>query len=101
MSGSRTEIPTPSASAYMVRLCKHWSHKYPVSYSQERGRIEFSEGRLCLFEADPEKLVIRLRANEPERLSQFQVTVIDHLKRFAFREDLGEIVWRADADLTA
>ena len=93
MAISETHIRTAQASSYLQRLCKHWSHKYPVEFTPEQGRIEFSEGRLAEFTAEGEVLTIRLTAADPGVLDRFQGVVIDHLKRFAFKEDLGEPNW--------
>ena len=93
MAISETLIRSPQASSYLQRLCKHWSHKYPVEFTPERGRIEFSEGRLAEFVAEGDALTIQLTAADPAVLERFQSVVIDHLKRFAFKEDLGEPNW--------
>lgn len=98
MSVSTAIVKTASAHDYMVRLCKHWAHKYPVAVSEEKGEIEFPEKRLCSLEAGPQSLTIRLRANDAARLERFQATVVDHLRRFAFREELGAIAWTLETE---
>ena len=42
-------------------------------------------GALCRFAAEPERLVLTLEGENLERIS---VVVTEHLKRFAFREEL-------------
>ncbi len=86
MSVAVTRVPTAHASRYLQQLCKHWSHKYPVEFTPENGRIEMSAGVLIL-DADPEGLGLRLTA-EPDNLERMESVVADHLKRFAFREEL-------------
>ena len=86
MSVAVARVPTAHASRYLQQLCKHWSHKYPVEFTPENGRIEMSAGVLIL-DADPEGLGLRLSA-EPENLERMEGVVADHLKRFAFREEL-------------
>jgi uncharacterized protein len=93
MPASHTKIPTASASRYLQQLCKHWSHKFSVEFTPEHGRIPFDETRTCLLEASPEILDLRVEAGDDEALTRTQTTVINHLKRFAFREDLGEVEW--------
>ena len=91
MSVAVTRVPTVNASRYLQQLCKHWSHKYPVEFTAENGRIEMSAGVLIL-DADAEGLALRLTA-EPEVLERMEGVVADHLKRFAFREELA-FDWR-------
>jgi hypothetical protein len=91
---SEASIPTASAGRYMVQLCKHWSHKFPdTTYDGTSGRVPFASNRTCLFEATPETLILRLEAEDPATLDRMEGVVIDHLKRFAFREDLGDVRW--------
>ena len=86
MTVAVTRVPTAHASRYLQQLCKHWSHKYPVEFTPENGRIEMSAGVLIL-DADADGLGLRLSA-EPENLERMEGVVADHLKRFAFREEL-------------
>lgn len=93
MIRSETRVPTASASRYLVQLCKHWSHKFSVEYSPEQGSVTFAPDRLCRFEAQPDALIMRLETGDAETLDRMEGVIVDHLKRFAFREDLGEIAW--------
>lgn len=93
MPASQAKIATASGSRYLQQLCKHWSHKFSVDFTPEHGRIPFDETRLCLLEASPERLDLRVEAGDEEALARTQQTVINHLKRFAFREDFGEVEW--------
>jgi hypothetical protein len=86
MSVAITRVPTAHASRYLQQLCKHWSHKFPVEFTPQNGRIEMSAGVLIL-DADAEGLGLRL-TTEPENLERMEGVVADHLKRFAFREEL-------------
>lgn len=92
MSVAVARVPTAHASRYLQQLCKHWSHKFPVEFTPQNGRIEMSAGVLVL-DADAEGLGLRLTA-EPENLERMEGVVADHLKRFAFREEL-QFDWRA------
>ena len=86
MSVAVTRVPTAHASRYLQQLCKHWSHKFPVEFTPANGRIEMSAGVLIL-DADAESLGLQLTA-EPDNLERMEGVVADHLKRFAFREEL-------------
>ena len=86
MSVAVTRVPTAHASRYLQQLCKHWSHKFPVEFTPENGRIEMSAGVLIL-DADPEGLGLQLTA-EADNIERMEGVVADHLKRFAFREEL-------------
>ena len=93
MPASQTNIPTASASRYLQQLCKHWSHKFAVEFTPEHGSIPFDETRVCTLDASPERLALRIDAADDATLERMQGVVIEHLKRFAFREELGEVKW--------
>jgi hypothetical protein len=86
MSVAVARVPTAHASRYLQQLCKHWSHKFPVEFTPQNGRIEMSAGVLIL-DADAEGLGLRL-TTEPEDLERMAGVVAEHLQRFAFRETL-------------
>ncbi len=97
MPVSEARIATASASRYLQQLCKHWSHKFAVEFTPEKGHIPFADGRACDLVATADTLTLRAEAADDEALSRTERVVIDHLKRFAFREDLGEVEWRKPA----
>ena len=45
------------------------------------------------LEATPGILTLRAEAPDLEALERLQRVVVEHIKRFAFREDLGEVQW--------
>jgi len=93
MPASQARVPTPSASRYLQQVCKHWSHKFAVEFTPDKGHIPFADGRVCKLEATPETLTLRAEAPDQEALERLQRVVVEHVKRFAFREDLGEVQW--------
>jgi hypothetical protein len=93
MPASQAVIATVSASKYLQQLCKHWSHKFAVEFSPEHGTIPFDETRRCTLDASPERLALRIDAADDTTLERMQGVVIEHLKRFAFREDFGDVRW--------
>ena len=93
MPAAQATIPTASASRYLQQLCKHWSHKFAVEFTPERGMIPFDETRRCKLEASPDRLALRIEAADDATVERMQGVVIEHLKRFAFREDLGNVKW--------
>jgi hypothetical protein len=94
MHVSEAKISTASASRYLQQLCKHWSHKFPeVEFTPETGTVPFSEDRRCDFKADGDTLTMRLQVADESTLERMQTVVVDHLKRFAFREELGDVRW--------
>jgi hypothetical protein len=93
MPASQATIATASASRYLQQLCKHWSHKFAVEFTPQHGTIPFDTTRVCMLDASPEALALRIEAADDATLDRMQGVVIDHLKRFAFREDLGDVRW--------
>lgn len=93
MIASEARISTAAGSRYLVQLCKHWGHKFAVDYTPEHGRITFAVDRAASFEARPEVLVMRVEVGDEGMLQRMQEVVVEHLKRFAFRENLGDVQW--------
>ena len=94
MAISRAQVVTPSGAKYMTQLCKHWGHRLEVEYNETTGRITFDGERRCTLHALADGLEIEVETATDEQLARTQETVVNHLKRFAFREDLGEVSWR-------
>ena len=96
MPVTQAHVKTENASRYLQQLCKHWSHKFAVSFDEHQGKVPFSADTDADFSADATTLTITLRTEDPERVERMQEVIADHLKRFAFREEL-EFSW-APAD---
>ena len=93
MPASHATITTTSASRYLQQLCKHWSHKFAVEFTPEHGTIPFDATRVCTLDASADELALRIEAADDATLERMQGVVIEHLKRFAFREDFGDVQW--------
>ena len=93
MASAEATIANSNASRYLQQLCKHWSHKYEVTFTPEEGRIPFSNGAVCSLSATPDVLTLKVEAADAEAVTRMEAVVINHLKRFAFREDLGDVRW--------
>jgi hypothetical protein len=96
MPASHATVATASGSRYLQQLCKHWSHKFAVAFTPHHGTIPFDATRVCTLDAAPDRLELRIEAADDATLERMQGVVIDHLKRFAFREDFGEVRWTRD-----
>ena len=93
MPTSQARVPTAEASRYLKQLCRHWSHKFPVETTDAHGTVPFGDDRICTFEAESDALLMRVVTPDPAALTRLENVVADHLLRFAFRENLGEIRW--------
>lgn len=83
---------TPNASRYLQQLCKHWSHKLDVEFDPNAGRIVFTGGDVLTLAAAADGLRLELETPPESDAARMRQVVDDHLKRFAFREEL-EIAW--------
>jgi hypothetical protein len=92
MPASQATIVTTSASRYLQQLCKHWSHRFSVEFDATAGKVPFSAENFLDLAAEPGTLVMTLTVEKPEDLERMQNVVADHLKRFAFREEL-DVTW--------
>ena len=93
MPASQATIATASASRYLQQLCKHWSHKFAVEFTPQHGTIPFDATRTCTLDASADTLALRIEAADDATLERMQGVVIEHLERFAFREDFGDVSW--------
>ena len=90
LARSEARVPTEHASRYLQQLCKHWSHKFPVTFDAAQGTVSFT-GATCAFRASPDALTVTV-TSPPERLERMEEVVTKHLERFAFREAL-DVRW--------
>lgn len=93
MPASETRIATAAASKYLQQLCKHWSHKFAVEFTPDKGSIPFAPDRRCELAAAGGTLTMRIEAPDDATLTRTEAVVIDHLRRFAFRENLDGVTW--------
>ena len=87
MAQSKADVHTASGGKYLQQLCKHWSHKMVTEFDPKQGRVDFPSGAQLFLEADESVLHLKLEAPD-DRIEQMEGVVADHLKRFAFREEL-------------
>jgi hypothetical protein len=84
---SEANVPTENAVSYMKQLCRHWGHKFPVTFDDQQGRIELPQA-ICTLNASPASLHVRLEVEEGADEARKQQVVAEHLQRFGFREEL-------------
>ncbi|NTF43966.1 MULTISPECIES: DUF2218 domain-containing protein [Rhizobium] len=96
MAKSVSTVRTDHASRYLQQLCKHWSHRFEVEFNEAAGKVPFSPESSLGLAANATSLIMTLTVEKSEDLERMQAVVADHLKRFAFREEL-DIAWTADA----
>ncbi|TRW14677.1 DUF2218 domain-containing protein [Glacieibacterium frigidum] len=81
-------VPTENASRYLQQLCKHWSHKLEVEFDAIQGRVAFPTSAVR-FDAAPHALTMTLAGPDAATLDRMEPVVAEHLRRFAFREELA------------
>ncbi|MFT3728670.1 MAG: DUF2218 domain-containing protein [Terricaulis sp.] len=94
MYSIEARVKTANASRYLLQLCKHWAHRMPVTFTPVEARVPFDETNVCLMGADAGGLDLRIDAADASEASRLGNVVVDHLRRFAFREGLQQPVWR-------
>ncbi|MCY1670886.1 DUF2218 domain-containing protein [Novosphingobium sp. SL115] len=90
MSASRAIVPTTNASRYLQQLCKHWGHKFEVTFDPHNGRVNLPFGPVDLNATETD-LNVTCRITGDGDLDRMQQVVADHLNRFAHRE--GELAF--------
>ncbi|MFV0679855.1 DUF2218 domain-containing protein [Ottowia sp.] len=94
MQISTATITTVEPARIILRLCKHWGHKFAVQYDDAQGRIELPSA-LCLLTAGQGQLSIRLEAQPDADLARLQQVVADHAQRMA-RDETYAWHWQTE-----
>lgn len=89
------QITTDNPQRLITRLCKHWGHKFPVSFDEQRGEIQLGLGP-CVLEAHKSSLHVRVQAADNEQLLRLHTIVSEHLQRMA-AAPLPEFIWDQQA----
>lgn len=93
MPASRAIVPTANASRYLQQLCKHWGHKFEVTFDATVGRVALPFGPVELTAAD-DALDVVCRIEGDGDLARMQQVVAEHLNRFAHREGELSFEWQ-------
>ena len=91
MTHSTARVPTVHASRYLQQLCKHWAHRFEVTFDPLSGRVDFGDA-VCILKADEQALDVRIDA-EPEEMDRWERVLATHLNRFAHREGELPFAW--------
>ena len=93
MAMSVAVVQTAHASRYLQQLCKHWSHKFEVSFDAGHGEIALPFGRTELT-ATADALSVVIETIDGAAVDRARSVVAEHLGRFAFREGELRFDWR-------
>lgn len=85
---SKAEIMTASAQRCLTRLCRHWGHKFTVSFDAEGGEVQFEPAR-CLLQVVDGGLRVTVETPDEGELAELEAVVGEHLQRMASPEQLG------------
>ena len=94
MPAAKASVPTANAAKYLQQLCKHWSHKLDVDFSERKGVVRFPSA-VASLEATDDALVVTIETEDSETVARMKGVVATHLDRFAFREAPLRFDWSA------
>lgn len=92
MYTTSSRFETPNGSRYLQQLCKHFGHKIPAKFDETSGRLDFAFGMVTMG-ADEGGLDLVVHAEDEEGIDRGRQVMESHLKRFAFREEMGALDW--------
>jgi uncharacterized protein len=92
MTQLQGEAPTSDAARVMRRLCRHWSHKFPVRFDDTSGEIQINDVKLSMSVA-PDRLRVTLENAAGEIPPRLPGVVADHLIRMAGTEPPLQVNW--------
>jgi hypothetical protein len=93
MPKSVAHITSVNPSRLIRRLCKHWGHKFDVTYDEHQGYVPLPIGA-CRMQATETILTVALESNSDETLKKLEEVVAVHLIRMAHEETLS-VSWGA------
>ena len=86
MPVSTARFVTANGGKYLQQLCKHWSHRFSVEFTPEKGVIDFG-GETVELSADADGLTLVARSEgDAVAHAALERVIAEHLQRFAFRE---------------
>lgn len=94
MPKAMSSFETERAARYLQAMCRHFAHKVQVSYDAERGTAAMPFGTLNMCARDG-ALHFEIEADDDFLLARMKHVIFDHIARFAFREKLQNLDWRA------
>jgi len=94
VESTQARVPTPHGTKYLLQLCKHWSHKLDVEFTDTHGVVRFPAA-VTTLDAAADALVVTIEADEAATLERIKGVVASHLDRFAFREAPLRFDWSA------
>jgi len=92
MATTSATIPTTDGARLIKRLCAHWSHKFPVEFSESHGDIAFDAQTHVRLNATDQTLVAAIETADTAHAARLQDVVAEHLNRMARGETLT-IAW--------
>lgn len=87
-------ISTQNGNVYIKRLCKHFSHKVPATFTENEGTTEFPFGN-CIMKSNDDQLIFVIEADSEEKSEKVKKVLIDHLNTFSRDENL-DVSWERE-----
>ena len=87
MKISEADVSTEHAASYLRQLCRHWAHKFSVTFDDQHGHIELP-GTVCTLAAEPASLRVKLALSADADQERMEGVLAEHLQRFGFKEQL-------------
>jgi len=94
MYSIEARVKTANASRYLQQICKHWTHRLEVTFTDTQARVPFNAESICLMGADCEGLDVRIEAPDAGEAARLGRVLVEHLQGYALREGLPPPVWR-------
>lgn len=91
MPQSRATYITTEPARLILRLCKHWGHRFDVSHDETQGEVWFDPVR-CRMQVLNEGLDVVLEGPDSEGPMRMAPVFDNHIRRMN-REPLSEPVW--------
>lgn len=85
MFSSTVHIVTTNPGRLIRRLCKHWSHKFEVSFDDQQGSIALGADH-CQLTAGEGSLTAQIKSEDQTQLERLETVVADHLQRMSSEE---------------
>ncbi len=89
---SESRVACRNPGVCLAKLCRHWSHRFSVSFDDVRGEIDFIPAR-CILWVDGATLRVRLETPQMGELEELEPIVAEHLQRM-LRDEIVRVDWQ-------
>lgn len=88
---TEAQVPTRFGQDYLIKLCRHFAHKVPVTRVGNQGLIEFTFGR-CRIDVNHERMLLHIQLKADDQFDLAERVLTEHLLNIT-RQERPPVRW--------